>query len=204
MKEYMIPADMSVFPSWMVWRIYRDTFQLLPWPGVTMFRRVDIPDSIPGKLYLTVMPGRFESIGEFISRIISLSIQEVVCLTPLEEIEERSVEYYHLITSGDYPWHLEHFPIPDFGVPSDTGAFILLSKRMAESLLKGDNLVIHCYAGIGRTGILAMVTLMALGMKRAGAAAAVRKAQAQPEGLSNRQRSLIDLCERELRYGIVS
>lgn len=161
-----------------------------------IFRRVTLADSIPGKLYLTDMPGRFEPIHEFIAHIHRLSISRVVCLTPLDEVREKSPDYYHLITSGTFSGYLEHFPIPDYGIPEEQENFLLLSKKMAGFLKTGDNIVIHCNAGIGRTGSLAMVILMTLGMERIDAAAAVRDAHSQPEGIS--QRGLIDWCAHEL------
>lgn len=164
---------------------------------MSMFRKVPLPDNIPGLLYLTAMPGRYESISEFEARISRLSISHVVCLTPLEEVITRSPDYYAIISAGEHQWQFDYFPIPDFGVPDDRVAFLALTRDMAGLILEGDSILVHCGAGIGRTGTFAMVLAMALGMNRSDGAAAVRMADAEPEGML--QQALIDWCEGELQ-----
>jgi len=161
-----------------------------------VFRRVPLPDTIPGRLYLTAMPGRYEPISEFEARMSRLSISHVVCLTPLNEVITRSPGYYGIITTGEHNWQFDHLPIPDFGVPDDRCAFLDLTRVMARVIGSGDAILVHCEAGIGRTGTFAMVLTMALGMNRCEGAAAVRMADAEPEGML--QQALIDWCECEL------
>lgn len=162
----------------------------------TMFRRVYLPTTITGNLYLTSMPGRFEPVSEWKERMIRLSIGRLICLNPIEELSERSPEYYRHINRGDFPWKFIHFPIPDFGIPADRQGFLALERGTAAALRSGVNIVVHCTAGIGRTGTFAMVLLMVLGMNRDDAAAAVRQAEARPEGIN--QRDFIDWCELNL------
>lgn len=143
------------------------------------------------------MPGRYESITEFDARILRLSIRHVVCLTPIKEVIDKSPDYYSSISTGKHPWLFHHFPISDYGVPDDRDAFLFLSELMAKSIFAGDAVLVHCGAGIGRTGTFAIVLVMALGMSRQDGAAAVRMADAEPEGMG--QRVLIDWCADELQ-----
>jgi protein-tyrosine phosphatase len=55
------------------------------------------------------------------------------------------------------------FPIVDRGVPdpSDVSA---LADRLATDLLTGRSVVIHCWAAIGRSSLLAAATLVRLGV----------------------------------------
>lgn len=161
-----------------------------------MFRSVRIERPVPGSLFLTEMPGRYEPMDEFKVWISDLSIDTVICLTPLDEIREKSEEYYHLIRSGNYPWEMVHFPIPDYGAPDDPTGFLNLTREMASRITQGGKILVHCAAGIGRTGTFAMVLLMALGTGRMDAAQEVRMAGSEPEGIG--QRALIDWCAREL------
>jgi hypothetical protein len=46
------------------------------------------------------------------------------------------------------------YPIPDFGVPSDIKAFEQMVRNAVAVLKKDIPLCVHCYAGIGRTGIV--------------------------------------------------
>ncbi len=162
-----------------------------------MFRRVPLPQAITGRLYLTAMPGRYEPISEFEARMSRLSISHVVCLTPLDEVIARSPGYYEIITTGEHQWQFKHLPIPDFGVPDDRTAFLDLTRTMAGFIVSGDAILVHCGAGIGRTGTFAMVLTLVLGMDRLDGAAAVRMADAEPEGML--QQALIDWCEHELQ-----
>ena len=157
-----------------------------------MFRRVIIPDNIHGRLYLSAMPGRFEPIQNFESRLDLLNITHIVCLAQYEEISEYSQAYYRLLMTNFNSREIEYFPIPDFGVPNDREGFLDLAVSMADALRSGDNILVHCAAGIGRTGTFAQVLLLALGMERHDAAAAVRMADARPEGMN--QQDLIDWC----------
>ena len=43
-------------------------------------------------------------------------------------------------------------PIPDFGIPEDTETFQNSLEIMATALHAGRNALIHCAAGVGRTG----------------------------------------------------
>jgi protein-tyrosine phosphatase len=177
--------------------IYRMYYRVHTQLRNIMFRRVPLPDFIPGMLFLTAMPGRFEPLAEWRGRMIRLNISHIVCLNPLNEIENISPDYFRIVISKDHPWHLHHFPIPDFGVPDDSSEFLILAKKMSTYLNSGEKILIHCAAGIGRTGTFSMVLLMAAGLSREEAAKAVRMAYAQPEGLG--QRHLIDWCQDKLQ-----
>ncbi len=45
------------------------------------------------------------------------------------------------------------FPIPDFGIPSDMVSFSRIIQQSVQCLEENNPLCVHCYAGIGRTGI---------------------------------------------------
>lgn len=160
------------------------------------FRKVNLPDTIPGILYLSSMPGRFESMENFKCRMAKYGIRRIICLNPAEEIQEASPRYYHLIVRKDHPWKIEHFPVPDFGVPEDREGFFYLAKDMATCLRSGERMLVHCYAGVGRTGTFSMIMLMALGLSRSQGATLIRQAGAKPEGLY--QQDLIDWCAGQL------
>lgn len=162
-----------------------------------MFRRVHIPDSIPGSLYLAAMPGRYEPMETFLQRMDCLAIHTVVCLTPLDEIRERSPGYYRLITTEGYYWEMIQIPVPDFGVPVEKERYISGIQTVAENLTAGRNILVHCAAGIGRTGTFAMILLSVLGMTDGAGAAAVRMAGARPEGPG--QEAFISWCTHFLK-----
>ncbi|HSP15640.1 MAG TPA: dual specificity protein phosphatase family protein [Thermoanaerobaculia bacterium] len=126
-----------------------------------MFRPVPIA-GVSGHLFLHSMPGRHELFDDAKAAIAGSRIQQVICLTPDFEIEEKSPHYAKAIAEG-VPWeHVSH-PVSDFGVPDDAPAFERLARSVADSLKRGENVLVHCAAGIGRTGTFAVAVLCQLG-----------------------------------------
>ena len=78
-------------------------------------------------------------------------------------------------------------PVPDGWTDTDgasaTVAFLTAYYGLVDlgGLSAGRRVLIHCGAGIGRTGTLAVCVLVALGQTRAEAEAVVRAAGSQPE-----------------------
>ena len=52
------------------------------------------------------------------------------------------------------------FPIPDMGIPTSVEEFASLSKMLLKQIDAGANLLVHCHAGIGRSGLLAAGILL--------------------------------------------
>jgi protein-tyrosine phosphatase len=129
-----------------------------------MFRPVILSDLVNGKLYLHSMPGRHEDFEKAKDDIRKYKISKVICLTPLEEIREKSPEYFKAIKEKDIMFDLLMFPISDYGIPDNPNRFLQLAKDIGSNLQAGENILIHCGAGIGRTGTLAVITLIAIGL----------------------------------------
>jgi protein-tyrosine phosphatase len=55
-------------------------------------------------------------------------------------------------------------PMRNFGLPEDTTAFRRQVREIAQALRQGDAVLMHCAAGIGRTGSTAACVLKALGV----------------------------------------
>ena len=52
------------------------------------------------------------------------------------------------------------FPIPDMGIPSSVEKFTSLSKMLLKEVNAGNNILVHCHAGIGRSGLMAAGILL--------------------------------------------
>jgi len=146
-----------------------------------LFRTVVLPRDVSGSLYLHSMPGRYDPLSTSVSEIENKEIDIVVSLTSLEEIRQKSPRYANAIDDKSLGFERMEFPIIDFGIPQDSLAFLNLAKNLADRLKSGENLLVHCGAGIGRTGTLAASVLISLGKDLNESLDAVRNAGSNPE-----------------------
>ena len=130
-----------------------------------MFRQVILPPGIAGVLFLHSMPGRYEPINQFNAEITRLCVRRIICLAPLDEIKRKSEHYFLAIQTGDLPCEHESFKVQDFQAPDDRKGFFKLVKDVAHRLESGEKILIHCAGGVGRTGMLAVCVLLALGIE---------------------------------------
>lgn len=147
-------------------------------------RPVELSSAIPGSLLLAGMPGRFEAFSAFETRARAAGVRLVVCLTPLAEIEELSPAYHVAIAQGALPFRWLLLPMRNFGLPEDGAVFRDGVQQIAQSLRGGDCVVIHCAAGLGRTGSAAACVLKALGVPADEALRRVRDAGSNPQNAS--------------------
>ena len=146
-----------------------------------MLRLLQLPDNFSGKLWLTSMPGRYEPLEDFLGWCRGVSVDEIVCLVDSDEIGKKSSEYAAELEAGTFPLPVEQFPIPDYGVPKDIKDLVDLARRVVEKLQTGRKIVLHCAAGHGRTGMFAVIVLVAAGNSIESALDAVRKAGSEPD-----------------------
>src|SRR4051812_13048761 len=139
-------------------------------------RPVTLPPGVAGSLWLGAMPARFEPWAEFEARARRSGLAMVVCLTPLAEVAELSPRYHAAITEGSAPFRWVNLPMPNFGVPADAAAFRRGVMDIARALQQGHAVMLHCAAGIGRTGSTAACVLKALGASTSDALLRVQQA----------------------------
>jgi protein-tyrosine phosphatase len=154
------------------------------------FRPVELPPDIPGKLWLASMPGRFEAWSAFEAQAERAKLALVVCLTPRDEIAELSPAYHAAVTRGRMPFRWMSVPVRNFGVPKDAAAFRRQIAEITQSLRQGDAVLLHCAAGIGRTGSTAACVLKALGLSTGEALQRVLDAGSNPQNAQ--QSGLVD------------
>ncbi|MCV2370916.1 protein-tyrosine phosphatase family protein [Roseateles oligotrophus] len=145
------------------------------------FRSLTLPPKLSGRLWLNSMPGRLESWGAFLDEARLRDLNLVVCLNPLEEVAGLSPSYHKAIAEGRLPFRWQHLPMRDFGLGADPAAFRLGVEQLTHSLLLGEQVLLHCAAGLGRTGTVAACVLKQAGLSREAAVAHVRAAGSRPE-----------------------
>lgn len=152
----------------------------------SMFRSLQLPDGVAGRLYLHSMPGRAEAYSDAAAEIERQRIDRVICLTDDDEVRQRSPAYARAIEHG-VPWKQVAHPVPDFGIPEDAEAFQKVAGEVAEALRRGERILVHCAAGIGRTGLMAAAVLTHLGMSLSDAASAVRAAGSSAQSVEQQR-----------------
>ena len=88
-----------------------------------MFRRVDLPARVPGRLLLHSMPGRYEAMESVWNQVRNEAVRVIVCLAEKDELHEKSSEYAQALEAGTVPCLVLPFEIPDRSVPEDRDAF---------------------------------------------------------------------------------
>lgn len=144
-------------------------------------RNLPLPPGLAGQVWLGSMPGRFESWAAFESEARAAGIAIVVCLAPREELAELSPEYHAALARGQLPFRWLLVPMRNFGLPDDPAAFRRDIAGIAQSVRGGDRVLLHCAAGLGRTGSAAACLLKALGVDEQDALERVRAAGSNPQ-----------------------
>ena len=145
------------------------------------FRPLALPPGIAGRVWLSPMPGRMQLWERFVAEARDAGLTRIVCLTPLEEIAELSPDYAAAIETHALPCQWQALPMRNYGVAQELQGFKAGVEEMALALGGGDVLLLHCAAGIGRTGTAAACLLKRLGLSTDAALQHVRGAGSNPE-----------------------
>jgi protein-tyrosine phosphatase len=119
------------------------------------------------------------ALGEEIARLKEQSVDVLVSLLTARETEgeELQLEGELCETSGiEFIW----FPIPDRDVPPRDGRFAKFFQGLLDRLAEGKHVAIHCWAGIGRSGLVATCLLVAHNVSLNAAVRAISLARGWP------------------------
>ena len=132
-----------------------------------------------GRIGLTHCPGG--RVGPFEAELAEIQASGASALVTLVEGEELTFlgvpSLGELAEAAGLTWY--HLPIVDFGVPDSTfeRRWADAGPEILERLRAGEAVVIHCYAGLGRTGMIAARLLVDAGEVPRQAMRLVRKAR---------------------------
>ncbi len=114
----------------------------------------------------------------------------VVCLNERHELDDRYVDYVNWLDAnlgGAAIWH----PIADLHVPTLDAATGLVAS-IVDRLDSGSNVLMHCAAGIGRTGTTAAMVVIARGYSVDDALAIVAESRPMAGPEVGAQRDLVN------------
>ena len=141
-----------------------------------------------GVIGMTHCPGRSgtDARGRVWSRNLADDVQTlrtagfttVLTLLPAEELLALGAQHLgsHVQQAG---MHWLQFPIADFGIPDASASAVwqTVGAGVLERLMAREHLLVHCAAGLGRTGTMVAKLLTALGHDSETAIALVRAAR---------------------------
>ena len=103
-------------------------------------------------------------------------INMVVSLLESEEAAQLDLEREASAVAGS-GLTFKAFPIRDRGVPASRDAVAQLTRAMIDALSKGENVVVHCRQGIGRSSMIVAATLVTAGVDLPEALAAIKESR---------------------------
>ena len=168
---------------------------------------VPVPGSV-GCMGLVACPGtRIDQPPSGSRRLIQTDLQEivdwgangVVCLVEPHELVMNKVEALPAMVEEAGMWW-KHLPIIDMDIPSQRfeDAWAVEGERIRHALRIGERVAFHCYAGLGRTGMIAARILVEFGVDPEEAIRRVRadnRRRIQTKGQSNFVRSCFSLVD---------
>jgi protein-tyrosine phosphatase len=149
--------------------------------------------NVAGRLWLT---GK-HVIGNDPERALAkVGATTMVCLTEFAELDNRYPEYVAWLRTQPTERAI-HFPIGDLAmVPIDH--FQPFLSDVVIRLRNGEGLIVHCAAGIGRSGTTAVAVLLELGMPLSEALVHVRTHRPMGGPEVGAQRDLVEAIAAEI------
>jgi len=116
------------------------------------------------QIYRSVMPyGSYDGDHQVMTEWHKQKFDWIICLCPRTEFIRKANRSQDEIYGDNYK--CIHFPIKNYECPTDFDSLNLLLAELKILLKNNERIVIHCSAGIGRTGLILGCFLLYLGVK---------------------------------------
>jgi len=125
------------------------------------------------RLGICPLPGRFGEALADIALVAEWNPEIVVSMTTQYEMERHNVgDLGALLDRMDIAWG--PFPVRDFGAPEPMADWPTLSRRLHRVLDRGGGVLLHCYGGQGRSGMVLLRLMVERGWEPQTALATLR------------------------------
>ena len=123
-----------------------------------------IPFDLPGKIYRCPLPnGSFDFGSTTLQEMKTNGVKRLVTLVEEFEWLQRAGIDLPCIYK-EHGIEMLHLPVVDFKVPNDRDVYLTEVQNVLSWASDGDNIAVHCFAGIGRTGtFLSMMAVLRFG-----------------------------------------
>ena len=122
-----------------------------------------VPQAEPRRLGLTARPRGGEGLAHEVEAWKRAAVDVVVSLLESHEIREMELADEGRLCA-EHDIEFLRFPIPDRGTPASAREAAAFIADLHARLVAGQSLLLHCRAGIGRTGVIAACLLSDLGV----------------------------------------
>ncbi len=124
--------------------------------------------AVPGMTGRMWLAGKHAVAADPEAAMARVGASMVICLCQAHELDDRFPGYTAWLREPPHEGAARWFPTPDLGVRSLADTVALVDEVLVE-VGAGNDVLIHCGAGIGRAGTLACMVLMAAGSELATA-----------------------------------
>ncbi|MDH5492728.1 MAG: tyrosine-protein phosphatase, partial [Myxococcales bacterium] len=121
---------------------------------------------LPGTLYASRLPGMVpQNARAELEALRAHGIDEIVCLVPSPQLRDlhRGDRYLEEVAEL-FAGRFHQVPILDHEVPPDDEEYEACARAVLSALMEGRDLLVHCVAGCGRTGMFVASLLVMQGM----------------------------------------
>ncbi len=127
-----------------------------------------------GELAITPMPGRTRHYYTDWLRLMDWKPALVLTMATQAELERKGAGSLGTdLANAGIGWL--HLPVPDFGVPEDDLDWPAVRSQTLAVLAHGDRVLVHCFGGCGRSGMMCLRLMIAAGEEPGAALARLRR-----------------------------
>lgn len=146
--------------------------------SASSFEIATVTYAAKGRIGISAMPGLHGTLDADVSDVQRWGAQVVVTMTTLDELEKAGATALGLkIAAHGISWL--HIPVPNYGGLEHENAqnWPVISQKLHQVLRQGDNVLVHCRGGHGRSGMIAMRLLVEQGESSDSALERIRAAR---------------------------